>query len=100
MDRRMKTGKAVSIIVLEGSWKIKVPDTLKPDNPSFIDTSVGIQSDKKKKTTEKKDKGKGKQDTNPSSGTEQDGKHPRLAVNVTYQSIEKQAATFITHIKP
>src|SRR5438128_6163277 len=49
LDRRVKTGKDDSITALEGSWKIKVPDILKPDNPGFVDTSVGIQSDRKKK---------------------------------------------------
>jgi len=100
LDRRVKTGKDDSITALEGSWKIKVPDILKPDNPGFIDTSVGIQSDRKKKETEKKGKGKSKEDTNLSSGTEQGGKHPRLAVTVAYQDVDKQALTFVTYIKP
>ena len=95
LDRREKAGKDESTVALEGSWQVKVPDNLKPGNPGYIDTSVGIESTKKKKTMEQV---QGKSTTNPSSTTEKD-KQPKFSVTVSYQDEQNQTITFPSSIK-
>lgn len=98
LDRREKSGKDESIVALEGSWKIKVPEILKPGNPGFVDTSVGVENKKKKTaSTRKIDEGKPtepSQKTNTNSSTETGKKNTKLTATVKYADQDDQEIQF------
>ena len=97
LDRREKTDKDDSVKALEESWKVPVPNILKPGNPEFVDTSAPLDKGKKKETAGRA----GKSSTNPSSDTEQGKKQPqpRFNVSISYQNVEDKTITFPYQIK-